>query len=62
MLEFKIYSTITLTLLLIASATWSLMDYDTVREDLWYKVASASWTLLGLMVIGGPLYFIWFVW
>jgi len=44
----------------IAGSSWSLMNSDRKREDLWYKISKISWITLATMLIGGALTAIWF--
>jgi len=46
--------------LAIAGSSWSLMNSDRKREDLWYKISKISWITLATMIIGGALTTIWF--
>ena len=60
MIYFKIYFTLIIVVLLIAGSSWSLMNSDRKREDLWYKISKISWVTLATMLIGGALTAIWF--
>jgi hypothetical protein len=58
MIYFKIFFTLILILvtLTVAGVTWSIMNTDSKRSNLWYKISYISWTVLSVMIIGGLLY------
>jgi len=60
MIYFKIYFTLIFVTLIIAGVTWSLMNSDNKRSDLWFKISKISWITLVVMIIGGALTGIWF--
>jgi hypothetical protein len=60
MIYFKIYFTLIFVTLIIAGVTWSLMNSDNKRSDLWFKISKISWITLAVMIIGGALTAIWF--
>lgn len=60
MIYFKIYFTLFFIVLAIACFSWLLMDGDTKRENLWFKISLISWITLFIMLIGGVLTSIWF--
>mgnify|MGYP003473974933 len=60
MIYFKIYFTLIFVVLAIAGSSWSLMNSDRKREDLWYKISKISWITLDILIIGGALTSIWF--
>jgi len=45
---------------MVAGVTWSLMNSDNKRSDLWFKISEISWITLLVMLIGGALTEIWF--
>ena len=59
MLYFKIYFTLIFVVLTIAGTTWSLMDSDSKRSDLWFKISYISWITLAIMLIIGAITGIW---
>lgn len=59
MICLKIYFTLIFVLLVIAGSSWSLMNSDRKREDLWWKISKISWATLAVMIIGGALIGIW---
>jgi hypothetical protein len=61
MIYFKIFCTLILVTLTVAGVTWSLMNTDDKRSDLWYKISYISWTVLFVMIIGGAFTSIWFL-
>jgi hypothetical protein len=61
MIYFKIFFTLILVTLTVAGFTWSLMNTDSKRSDLWYKISYISWTVLLVMIIGGAFTSIWFL-
>jgi hypothetical protein len=61
MIYFKIFCTLILVTLTVAGFTWSLMNTDSKRSDLWYKISYISWTVLLVMIIGGAFTSIWFL-
>jgi hypothetical protein len=60
MIYSKIYFTLIFVTLIIAGVTWSLMNSDNKRSDLWFKISEISWITLSVMLIGGALISIWF--
>jgi hypothetical protein len=58
MIYFKIFCTLILILvtLTVAGVTWSIMNTDSKRSNLWYKISYISWKVLLVMIIGGLLY------
>ena len=60
MIYFKIYFTLIFVTLMVAGVTWSLMNSDNKRSDLWFKISEISWITLSVMLIGGALTEIWF--
>jgi hypothetical protein len=61
MIYFKIWCTLILVTFTAAGVTWSLMNTDSKRSDLWYKISYISWTVLSVMIIGSGFIFIWFL-
>jgi len=59
MIYFKIYFTLIFITLIVAGVTWSLMNSDNKRSDLWYKISNISWILTSVMIIVGALTAIW---
>ena len=59
MIYFKIYFTLIFVTLIVAGVTWSLMNSDNKRSDLWFKISKISWITLLVMLIGGALTAIW---
>lgn len=57
--EIKIYFTVMVTILLIIFASFILMNEDSRREDMWFKIGKISWISLMVLVIGGFFYNIW---
>lgn len=57
---FKIYFTLIFVTLIVAGVTWSLMNSDNKRSNLWFKISKISWITLLVMFIGGALIEIWF--
>ena len=60
MIYFKIYFTLIFVTLIVAGVSWSLMNSDNKRSDLWFKISKISWIILATMLIGGALTSIWF--
>ena len=60
MIYFKIYFTLIFVTLIVSGVTWSLMNSDNKRSDLWFKISKISWIILAIMLIGGALTGIWF--
>ena len=60
MIYFKIYFTLIFVTLIVAGVSWSLMNSDNKRSDLWFKISEISWITLAVMIIGGALTTIWF--
>ena len=60
MIYSKIYFTLIFVTLIVAGVSWSLMNRDGKRSDLWFKISEISWITLGVMLIGGALTAIWF--
>ena len=60
MIYFKIYFTLIFVTLIVAGVTWSLMNSDNKRSDLWFKISKISWIATLVMVIVGALTAIWF--
>lgn len=60
MIYFKIYFTLIFVTLIVAGVTWSLMNSDNKRSDLWFKISKISWITVLVMLIGGALTAIWF--
>lgn len=60
MIYFKIYFTLIFAVLAIAGFSWSQMNIDRKKEDLWYRISTISWITLAIMIIGGALVSIWF--
>ena len=60
MIYFKIYFTLIFVTLIVAGVSWSLMNSDNKRSDLWFKISKISWITLAVMIIGGALTAIWF--
>jgi hypothetical protein len=60
MIYFKIYFTLIFVTLIVAGVTWSLMNSDDKRSDLWFKISKISWITLLVLFIGGTLTAIWF--
>jgi cytochrome bd-type quinol oxidase subunit 2 len=62
MIYFKIYFTLIFVTLIVAVAgvTWSLMNSDNKRSDLWFKISKISWITTLVMIIVGALTAIWF--
>ena len=61
MIYFKIYFTLIFVVLTVAGTTWSLMNSDNKRSDLWFKISKISWIAVVVMIIGGALTSIWFL-
>jgi len=59
MLLLKIYLTTIIVALVVAGVTWSLMNSDDKRSDLWFKISYISWIIVAVMIIGGALTSIW---
>ena len=60
MIYFKIYFTLIFFTLIVAGVTWSLMNSDNKRSDLWFKISKISWISTLVMIIVGALTSIWF--
>jgi hypothetical protein len=60
MIYFKIYFTLIFVTLIVAGVTWSLMNSDNKRSDLWFKISNISWISTLVMIIVGALTAIWF--
>jgi hypothetical protein len=60
MIYFKIYFTLIFVTLIVAGVTWSLMNSDNKRSDLWFKISKISWITTLIMIIVGALTAIWF--
>jgi len=60
MIYFKIYFTLIFVTLIVAGVTWSLMNSDNKRSDLWFKISKISWIATLVMIIVGALTTIWF--
>jgi hypothetical protein len=60
MIYFKIYFTLIFVTLIVSGVTWSLMNSDNKRSDLWFKISEISWIATLVMVIVGALTAIWF--
>ena len=60
MIYFKIYFTLIFVTLIVAGVTWSLMNSDNKRSDLWFKISKISWIVTLVMIIVGALTAIWF--
>jgi hypothetical protein len=60
MIYFKIYFTLIFITLIVAGVTWSLMNSDNKRSDLWFKISKISWIATLVMIIVGALTAIWF--
>jgi hypothetical protein len=60
MIYFKIYFTLIFVTLIVAGVTWSLMNSDNKRSDLWFKISKISWITTLVMIIVGALTDIWF--
>jgi hypothetical protein len=60
MIYFKIYFTLIFVTLIVAGVSWSLMNSDNKRSDLWFKISKISWITLAVMLIVGTLTAIWF--
>jgi hypothetical protein len=60
MIYFKIYFTLIFVTLIVAAVTWSLMNSDNKRSDLWFTISKISWITLLVIIIGGALTSIWF--
>jgi hypothetical protein len=60
MIYFKIYFTLIFFTLIVAGVTWSLMNSDNKRSDLWFKISKISWISTLVMIIVGALTAIWF--
>jgi hypothetical protein len=60
MIYFKIYFTLIFVTLIVAGVTWSLMNSDNKRSDLWFKISKISWITTLVMIIVGALTTIWF--
>jgi hypothetical protein len=60
MIYFKIYFTLIFVTLIVAGVTWSLMNSDNKRSDLWFKISKISWITTLVMIIVGALTAIWF--
>ena len=59
MIYFKIYFTLIFITLIVAGVTWSLMNSDNKRSDLWFKISNISWISTLVMIIVGALTAIW---
>jgi hypothetical protein len=59
MIYFKIYFTLIFVTLIVAGVTWSLMNSDNKRSDLWFKISNISWISTLVMIIVGALTAIW---
>ena len=59
MIYFKIYFTLIFVTLIVAGVTWSLMNSDNKRSDLWFKISKISWISTLVMIIVGALTAIW---
>jgi hypothetical protein len=59
MIYFEIYFTLIFVTLIVAGVSWSLMNSDNKRSDLWFKISKISWIILATMLIGGALISIW---
>jgi hypothetical protein len=57
MIYFKIYFTLIFVTLIVAGVSWSLMDSDDKRSDLWFKISKISCIILAIMLIGGAIWF-----
>jgi hypothetical protein len=60
MIYFKIYFTLIFVTLIVAGVSWSLMNSDNKRSDLWFKISKISWITTLVMIIVGALTAIWF--
>jgi hypothetical protein len=60
MIYFKIYFTLIFVTLIVAGVTWSLMNSDNKRSDLWFRISKISWITTLVMVFVGALTAIWF--
>ncbi len=60
MIYFKIYLTLIFVPLIVGGVTWSLMNSDNKRSDLWFKISKISWILTLVMVIVGLIIDTWF--
>jgi hypothetical protein len=60
MIYFKIYFTLIFVTLIVAGVTWSLMNSDNKRSDLWFRISKISWITTLVMIIVGALTAIWF--
>jgi len=60
MIYFKIYFTLIFVTLIVAGVSWSLMNSDNKRSDLWFKISKISWIPTLVMIIVGTLTAIWF--
>jgi hypothetical protein len=60
MIYFKIYFTLIFVTLIVAGVSWSLMNSDNKRSDLWFKISKISWIVTLVMIIVGALTAIWF--
>ena len=60
MIYFKIYFTLIFVTLIVAGVSWSLMNSDNKRSDLWFKISKISWIATLVMIIVGALTAIWF--
>jgi len=59
MIYFKIYFTLLLITIIVAGVTGSLMNSDTKRSDLWFKISNTCWIATLVMVIAGVLTSVW---
>jgi len=60
MIYFKIYFTLIFVTIIVAGVSWSLMNSDNKRSDLWFKISKISWIATLVMIIVGALTAIWF--
>jgi uncharacterized membrane protein len=60
MIYLKIYFTLIFVTLIVSAFSWSLMNSDNKRSDLWFKISKISWILTLVMIIVGALTAIWF--
>lgn len=55
----KIYFTLILVLVFTGGTSWLLMNSETNRETLWYKIAIVSFIISGILVFIGGFVSIW---
>jgi hypothetical protein len=59
MIVFKIVTTVVIVLMLLFMGSWALMNFDSKREEFWFKAAGITGVLLVLVLIGLMLLAVW---